>query len=207
MTWKSLVCRFRRLGFFSEKRPLFIEKSRFKPTEPGLLLYESTERPILLLFSLGFIGSLSVFTYKAVKDWQNNEGNANTIMSIFLSGTFAAIQWRIRKTFKAVHLDVSGKTALVQLYRLGGFSSRGYEIENKYFKGAGLLYPRILKNYKVPVVHYKTEKFRGYFFFKTEFIKELETFRQLILGKEFLVSDEAALNFKVSKKSKNAYKL
>lgn len=207
MIWRSLVCRFKRLGFFSEKSPLFIEKSRFKPTEPGLLLYEGTERPILILFSVGFIGSLSIFTYKAIKDWQNNEGNGNTIMSLFLSGTFAAIQWRIRKTIKAVHLDVSGKTALVQLYRLGGFSCRGYEIDNKYFKGAGLLYPGILKSFKVPVVHYKTEKFRGYFFFKTEFVKDLEIFRQLILGKEFLVSDELALNYKVSKKSKNAYKL
>jgi len=211
MTWQKLIWKnaiFQSKGFFSQKNSLFIERARFKPNEPGLLLYESKEKPFFILFSICFAGSLMLFSYKAYSDYQNmEESNANLAMSAFLLGALVISQWKINKSVKNIYLHIGGKGSIIEVYRFGGIYSEALQIENKYLKGAGLLYPSILKSYKVPVIHWKTEKKKGYFFFKSQFVKELEILKNTIIGKEFLVSDEQALNMKISKKSKNAYKL
>lgn len=197
---------FRRL--FSEKNSLFIEKSRFKPTEPGLLLYSSSERPFLVLFSVAFAGSFIVYVSRAISDYQSGqELLPNLLMSVFTSGCFLGIQWKLRKTVKNLYLDISGKKAVLELFRFGGIYSQGFYIANRSFLGTGLFYPKLLRNYKVPVIHFKGEGAKGYLFFKTDYVQDLELFRSLITGKEFLVSDDPALSIKVSKKLRNTYKI
>ena len=147
------------------KNELFIEKSRFKPSEPGLSIYQSKEKPIFCMFTLGFLGLFGFFSYKAYLESQHiQEGKSNLYMSVFLMGAFVLLQWKIHKTVKSVYIDVNGKAGLLEIYRFGGFFTEGVRVENKLFNGFGTFYPRIFRTNRIPIFNYRTEKKKRVFF-------------------------------------------
>lgn len=200
---------FKKKLFFSEKKNhLFVDKSKFSPNEIGLLIYKSNEKPIYLLFSASFLVFFGYFSNKAFKEHEesNELGSNFYIGGLFLIGSLL-LQWKINKTIKNVYLDINGKICYFDLYRLGGITSKGLKIENKLMKGPSVFFPKILKDYHIPIINLSEEGQKNYFFFKTDFVLEYEIFKYAITGNEFLVSDDKSLSITLSKKKKSNYKL
>ena len=194
---------FRKTFQFSQKNLFFIEKSRFKPTEPGLLVYKSTELTSFLLYSGAFIGFITFYSYKHTKEYQYHQGNL--YMGSFILVAFVLFQLKLRRTIKNVYLTENGKTSLIELYRFGGFSSKTYRIDHNMFIGFSAFYPKILKSFTLPLIRFQLDKNKSYFFFRTDFIVEDEIFKNAILGKEFKISENSDLNLKLSKKQQKHY--
>lgn len=201
---RSCFVNFKNKTLFSEKKNhLFVDKTKFSPNEIGLLIYKSKEKPIFMLFSASFLVFFGYFSKKAFKEYdESHELSTNFYFSaLFLIGSLL-LHWKMNKTIKNVYLDINGKICYFDVYRLGGITSKGLKVENKLMKGASILFPKILKNYRIPIINLREEGQKTYFFFKSEFILEYEIFKYAITGKEFLVSEDKSLSIMLSKKKK-----